>query len=136
MRWLTWINAALLAVTGILIGANGVLVVVAPSRTRSAYGVAVADVDLVILLRHRAVLLVVIGFGLVLAALRAQVRVVAMCAAAISMATFVLFTFGSEGANTAQRRVAVIDLVLLGVLGVAAVAPRPPGGRRPAGPAR
>lgn len=134
MRWLAWIRGVLLVVTGVLISANGVLVAAAPSRTRTAYGIDATDVNVVILLRHRAVLLVVVGLGLVVAAFCAQVRGAAMWAAAVSMAAFVLLTFGAEHANAAQRRVAEIDLVLLGVLALAAVLPRRPAARRPAEP--
>lgn len=122
MRWWSRGRAALLAVVGVGIGANGVVVAVAPERLRATYGIEVDGPDLAILLRHRAVMLALIGSALVASAFRRELRTAAVTGGALSMATYVLMAL-TAGVNDEQHRVAVADLVLLGLLAAAAVAP-------------
>ncbi|MFE6686080.1 hypothetical protein ACFVFQ_06335 [Streptomyces sp. NPDC057743] len=110
-----------------LVGAINLLpgfVAVAPSRIGTAYGVAVDggdSPDLVLLLRHRAVLLALVGIGLLCAAFIPSLRVPAMTAGGVSMGTFLLFAYATPALNGATMRVARIDIAAVVLLVVAAV---------------
>ncbi|MFF9481577.1 hypothetical protein [Streptomyces sp. NPDC014733] len=114
--------AALLFLVGVVNLLPGV-VAITPSRIGAAYGVA-ADADgspdLVLLLRHRAVLLALVGTGLLCAAFLSSLRVPAMAAGGVSMGTFLLFARVTPALNGATMRVARIDLAALVRLAVAA----------------
>ncbi len=125
MRWLSRCKRVLFVGVGVAIAFNGVVVVVAPGRIGSTYGLpddGTNDGDVAVLLRHRAVMLALIGAGLAVSAFRREVRIVAVPAAAVSMATFAGFAFAGD-VNAVQRRVAVADVVLLVVLAIAAASP-------------
>jgi len=119
--WQERIAAALLVVVGVANAVNGVVVTLAPGRAPATYGVTITDPGVVVLLRHRAVLLTLVGAGLVVAAFVSSLRAPAMWAAAISMASFMVFAFTMSGAGSANLKVAVTDVVLLALLGGAAV---------------
>lgn len=123
MGWLCWGRRLLLAVVGVAIAWNGVVVAVAPGRIPAVYGVPVDGAETAVLLRHRAVLLTLVGLVLVASAFRREVRSAAIPAAAVAMATFALFTFSAD-VDDRQRRVATADVVLLGLLAAAAVPER------------
>ncbi len=134
MRWYSRCKQVLFVGTGVAIAFNGVVVAVAPGRMGSTYGLpddGTVDGDVAVLLRHRAVMLALIGVLLAVSAFRREVRFLAVPAAAVSMATFAGFAFAGD-VNDVQRRVAVADVVLLVVLAAAAAAPerRPPARRR------
>ena len=118
MGWLRRFKRVLLVTIGLGIGFNGVIVAIAPERIQATYGIVADDPDVAVLLRHRAVMLALIGSLLVVSAFRRELRFAAIAAAAISMATYVLFAFTTES-NDPQRQVAVIDVVLLVLLAVA-----------------
>lgn len=61
MRWLSRLKRVLLVTVGMGIGLNGVIVAVAPGRIPATYGIAVDGPDVAVLLRHRAILLVLLG---------------------------------------------------------------------------
>lgn len=122
MGWLAWCKRPLLLLVGVAIGANGVVVAVAPARLEATYGIAAGGPDAAVLLRHRAVMLGLIGAALVAAAFRRELRPAAVPAAAVSMAAFAVFALTAD-VNDQQRRVAVTDLVLLVLLGTAAALP-------------
>ncbi|MCS0638373.1 hypothetical protein NX801_22500 [Streptomyces sp. LP05-1] len=121
--WIDRLTTALL----VIVGAVNLLpsfVALAPSRITTAYGITVdgADAaDLTVLLRHRAVLLGLVGIGLLCAAFIPSLRVPAMVAGAVSMGTFLLFAYATPGLNSATMRVARIDIAALALLAVAAV---------------
>lgn len=103
-------------VVGAAVAWNGVLVAASPGLMRRTYGVAVDDdPDLVLLLRHRAVLLAVSGILLAASAGRPQLRVPTTAAAAAGMASFVAFSLTGD-VNGHQREVAAADVGLLVLL--------------------
>ena len=121
--WLDRVATALL----LLVGAVNLLpgfVAVAPSRITTAYGVSVdgADsADLTVLLRHRAVLLGLVGLSLICAAFVPSLRIPAVTAGVISMGAFLLLAYSTSGLNSATMRVARIDVAAIVLLAVAAV---------------
>lgn len=122
MQWSSRSKSVLLVIVGVGIGVNGVVVAVAPQRLQATYGIEVDGPDVAVLLQHRAVMLALIGLGLVASAFRRELRAAAVPAAALSMATYAMFALAAD-VNDRQHRVAVADLTLLGLLAAAAVIP-------------
>jgi hypothetical protein len=127
---LSLLKRVLLVGVGSAVAFNGVVVAVAPARIPDTYGVAAEGPDLVVLLRHRAVLLAVVGLALAVSGFRRELRVLAVPAAGAGMGAFALFAAGAE-VNGHQRGVAVLDGVLLALLALAVALPdrRGPGAR-------
>lgn len=108
----------------IAIGAVHVLpgaVALSISKARTAYGIEAAGPDLAVLLRHRAILLAMVGVGLIVAAFLPSLRAPAMTAAAISMTSFIAIALQTGDLNRRTRRVLHIDLYALAGLAVATV---------------
>ncbi|HET6357777.1 hypothetical protein [Streptomyces sp.] len=121
--WIDRLITALLVVVG-AVNLLPAVVAVAPSRINTAYGVSVdgADsADLTVLLRHRAVLLGLVGIGLLCAAFIPSLRVPAMIAGAASMGTFLLFAYATPALNSATMRVGRIDVAAIALLAMTAV---------------
>ncbi|MEU2033276.1 hypothetical protein [Nocardia amamiensis] len=108
---------ALLAAAGLLNTAPAIGAV-APQGMYAAYGIAAADRDLEVVLRHRAVLFAVVGIGLLLAILRPALRPIAVCANAISFGGFLVLVIVGGPVGPGLMRVAAFDVVGLVALGV------------------
>lgn len=95
-----------------LIPAAGLL---SPERLRVLYGVAPDAPDLILLLRHRALLFALLGGFIVLAAFRPALQPLAFLVALVSMGGFLLLAAGGDhGASIARVvRADVAGLVLL-----------------------
>jgi hypothetical protein len=106
-----------LAVAGIInllptIGATGA------GGLRSLYGFEIANPDLEILLRHRAVLFGIVGALLLAAAIRPGLREVAALVAGASMASFIVIALLVGGYGPAIGKI-----VIAGVIGLLALVP-------------
>ncbi len=108
----------LLVIVGIGNLAPGI-VAVAPARAATLYGVTDAGPDLLLLLRHRAVLLALVGSGVIVAAFVPSIRPVTTIAAAVSMASFLALAVPIGRLNHRNRRIAAIDIGGLVVLAAA-----------------
>jgi hypothetical protein len=86
------------------------------------YGVTAADTDMLILLRHRAVLFGLLGALILLSLFFSQWRGLAIGAGLVSAVSFVLIAKMSAGYGEAIARVVVADWVAIGCLVVAAIA--------------
>jgi hypothetical protein len=80
-------------------------------RLRALYGVAIDDPNLVLLMRHRAVLFAIFGLLLVAGAFHAPLRGAAIAAGLASMLSFVALAFLAHDASSVIRRIAWIDVV-------------------------
>lgn len=118
MRYL--ISATLIGVS--LIHLLPLVGVLGSERLASLYGVAVADPNLLILLRHRAVLFGLLGGFMVLAALRSSVQPLAFAAGFVSVASFVGLAWTLDGYNAHIARVIAVDIGALVLLVIGAVA--------------
>jgi len=87
------------------------------ARLRALYGLPFEEPNLVILMRHRAILFGVVGGLLLASAFYVSLRPAAYVAGFVSMASFVLISWQVGGYNQNLRRVIVVDLV-----GIAALA--------------
>ena len=107
---------ALLAVVHLL----PVAPVFAPEALTRLYGVQSGDTTLLVLLRHRAVLLALIGLLCLWAAASPSARPAALLAASVNIASYLVF-YGLYGAPAGPlRTVAIVDAAALGPLAVAA----------------
>ena len=92
------------------------------ARTKSLYGFATEGAAMELAMRHRAVLLALVGLLLGLAAYDDAWRRPALLVAGVSKGSFLLL-FALTGPHEApMRRVALPDIVALFMLGVAAAA--------------
>jgi hypothetical protein len=103
----------LLVGLGNLLPVTGVL---SAARLEALYGVAIGDPNLLVLMRHRAVLFGIVGALLVAAAFRPAWRAAALAAGLVSMLSFVALAWLVGDVNAELRRVAVVDLVLSAIL--------------------
>jgi hypothetical protein len=99
-------------------------------RVGSLYGVTVAEPNLEILLRHRAVLFGIVGALLVLAAFRRALQPLALVVGLVSVVSFLLLAAQVGGYNARVGRVVTADWLALGCLVVAALGRRLAGGVR------
>ncbi len=120
--WRAKVKRGLLMVVGVGIGSNGAVVTLAPERIQPTYGISAQDLDVTVLLRHRGLLLSLVGLLLVVSGGRRELRSAAVPVAAASMAMFVFLALTS-GSNTQQRNVAYGDLGLLALLSAAVAIP-------------
>jgi hypothetical protein len=77
----------------------------------SLYGLAIDDPSLLVLMRHRAVLLGLVGGYLIVAAFRPALRPSALVLGFASMLSFIALAYSVGGINAAVQRVALIDVV-------------------------
>lgn len=99
-----------------------VIGVLSPRHLESLYGVEVANPDLAILLRHRAVLFGVLGGLLVWGVVEHGDRDVAVAAVLVSDVAYAALCFRHRDHNQHLRRVLRADLLSIAALVVAAVA--------------
>jgi hypothetical protein len=117
MRWWSPVLLALVGLVHLLpvTGAFG-----APQLER-LYGVSIADPNLLVLMRHRAVLFAIVGGLLLAAAARADWRPLAITVGIVSVGSFLLIAWTVGGYNALIARVVWIDVVALGLLLAAAL---------------
>jgi hypothetical protein len=92
------------------------------SKTLKLYGISIEGESLTILMRHRGVLLSLVGIVLIMAAFKTDYRILAIALALISKFAFIFLTFSSAEYSAEIRQVALIDVgaifMLLVVLGL------------------
>lgn len=118
MQYLT-IAALLMAAIIHLLPLAGVL---GAEPLQRLYGLPVAEPNLEILLRHRAVLFGLLGSFLLIAAFRPAWHGAALAAGLISVLSFLLLAWRVGGYNAEIGRVVLVDVVALAVLIVGSVA--------------
>ena len=116
-----YVTRAGLVVVGIihLLPLSGVL---SSARIAGLYGVDVDDANLVILLRHRAVLFGVLGGFLIYAAFHASLQRLALIAGAVSVGSFLWLASTTGSYNEQLSRVFSVDIAAIVILVTAAVA--------------
>ena len=109
------ISSAMLIVVGVihLLPLPGVL---GAGRLARLYGTVIEDPDLIILMRHRAVMFGLLGALLVAAAFRAELRGVAYVAGFVSVVSFLAIAWSVGGYGPAVGRVVAADVVALVLL--------------------
>lgn len=91
-------------------------------RTVKLYGIPIEGESLIILMRHRGVLLGLVGLTLIFAAFKPEFRIFAVTLAIISKLAFIFLVFTTSNYTAEVRQVALIDVgaivLLLAVLGI------------------
>jgi len=87
----------------------------------SLYGLPVDEPNLLVLMRHRAVLLGLVGAYMIVAAFRPALRPSAFMLGFASMLSFIALAYSVGGINAAVQRVALIDVVACALLAGATV---------------
>ncbi len=106
-----WTSIALVIVAAIHL--IPVAPVFAPEALTRLYGIAPTDSTLLVMLRHRALLLALVGILCLWAAWSAPVRPAALVAAAINVVGFLAFYAAYGSPAGALRTIAIGDLVAL-----------------------
>jgi len=88
-----------------------VMGVLGAERLESLYGLPFAGEDLLLLMRHRAVLFGILGAFIIFAAFRIHMRAIATVAGLISMLAFVLLALPLNAHGEALQRVFWVDVV-------------------------
>ena len=110
---------ALLVLVGIVNLLPGVVATVSVERAAAAYGVALDGPDLAVVLRHRGVLLTLVGLALIAVPWWPEIRTAAIVAGVISMASFVAIVLAKPGVGRPLRKVMWVDVGALAVTAVA-----------------
>ncbi len=113
--------SAMLVVTALihLLPLSGVL---GGKRLTALYGLPLDERNLAILMRHRAVLLGLVGLLLLLAAFRPELQAVALIVGFISVLSFLWLARSTGGYNARIARVFTADIIALVCLIVGAAA--------------
>ncbi len=114
------VTVALLIVAVIhIVPLSGVL---GRSRLEAFYGIPIADRNLEILMRHRAVLFGLLGVFILVAAFRPELQPAAFILGAISVVSFLWLAKSTGGYNAQVGRVFTGDVIALVSLVVGAIA--------------
>ena len=81
-----------------------------PGKTVKLYGFPIEGESLIVLMRHRGVLLGLVGIALIAAAFKSEYIVLAVGLALISKIAFIFLTFTSAGYTPEVQNVALIDV--------------------------
>lgn len=112
--------AACLIIAGIihLLPVSGLI---GAERLSLLYGISVSEPNLEILMRHRAVLFLLMGLLLVAAAFIPALRVIAIVGGFISVVSFLVIAWSTGDYNDAVRKVVIADIVAVIALCIAVV---------------
>ena len=107
-----YVVAAMLVIVGV-IHLLPLLGVLGAERLAALYGVSLSDANLVILMRHRAVLFGLLGLFFVVAAFRRSMQPAAFIAGFVSVLSFLFLAWSVGGYNAQIGRVFGADIVAL-----------------------
>ncbi|KZY67056.1 hypothetical protein, partial [Oleiphilus sp. HI0067] len=91
------------------------------AKLNDAYAIKLVSNDLILLMRHRALLFGILGGFILYAAFEPKYQSAAMLMALISMAGFLVLMLGGGEYNAALKKVMLIDIVGIVLLGIAAI---------------
>jgi hypothetical protein len=98
-----------------------VLGVMSADKLSNAYSIELAGNDIIILMRHRALLFGIVGGFILYSVFNPSYQIAAMIMAAISMLGFLYFVWAVGDYNGAIAKVTIIDLVGIVILAIAAI---------------
>lgn len=109
---LNYLISGILLIVGI-INLLPLIVFFDASKTAKLYGLPIEGENLTILLRHRGVLLSLVGIALIAAVFKSEYRILAIALALISKIAFIFLTFTSENYTSEIKQVALIDVAAI-----------------------
>ncbi len=89
------------------------------TKTESLYGVKISGESLEVLMRHRGVLLAILGAGLIFSVFKPEFRFPIILAALVSKFVFIFLTYTTSNVSSEVGKVALIDVISIVVLAVA-----------------
>ena len=98
-----------------------VIGVLSADKLSGAYSIELIGNDIIILMRHRALLFGLIGGFLLFSVFKPSYQIAAMVMAAISMLGFLYFVWAAGDYNALISRIAIIDLVGVACIAIASV---------------
>lgn len=113
-------------IAGLLIVAGAIHLVpivgvLGPDRLAALYDLSIDEPNILILMRHRAILFGLLGAFLVYAAFRPVLLPMAFVAGFISVVSFIAIAWSTGGYNDAVRGIVIGDIVALACLIIAVV---------------
>lgn len=90
--------------------------VLGADRLQTLYGVAIEGPDLQILMRHRAVLFGLLGVFLIVAAFLPGLQAIALAVGLVSVLSFLVLAWTTDGYNANLARVVMMDVIALVLL--------------------
>ena len=109
------INSILIFIIGI-VNILPIMVFFDIGKTESFYGVKINGESLEVLMRHRGVLLALLGTGLIYSVFKPEFRLSIIIAALISKFVFIFLTYTTANVSAEVGKVALIDVVSIVVL--------------------
>ncbi|MEM7433351.1 MAG: phosphopantetheine adenylyltransferase [Pseudomonadota bacterium] len=85
--------------------------VISAGQLETLYGLSFENNDLVILMRHRAILFGLLGAFMIYAAFRPTLQTLACIAGLISMLAFVVLAYASQPFGEALRKIVIADVI-------------------------
>ena len=85
--------------------------VISADQLVTLYGVPLENNDLIILMRHRAVLFGLLGAFIIYAAFRDSIQIIACIAGLISMLTFIVIAYAVGDFGTLFNKIIIADVV-------------------------
>lgn len=95
--------------------------IISAGRLASLYALDVSEPNLLVLMRHRALLFGILGLFICAAAFVPAWQLPAMLMAGVSMFGFILLAWQAGSVNAALGRVVIVDIVALALLAAAAM---------------
>ena len=114
------LTISILLITVGLINFLPVIGIISAEKLSAAYAVELIGNDIVILMRHRALLFGLIGGFMLYSVWKPSYQSVAMVMAAISMLGFLFFVAAADHYNASITKIAIIDLIGLAGLAITA----------------
>ena len=111
------VNSVLIFIIGI-VNILPIFVLFDVTKTDGLYGVKLSGESLEVLMRHRAVLLALLGTGLIYSVFKPEFRLPIIIAALVSKFVFIVLTYTTSNVSAEVGKVALIDVVSVGVLAV------------------
>lgn len=105
-----YLPAAILLIVG-LINFYPVVGVISAERLAKLYEINLENTDLIVLMRHRAVLFGLLGAFIMMSAFRPSLQLFACVAGLVSMIAFILLAYTSGDYGDALHRVVVADII-------------------------
>lgn len=110
--------AILLVIAGV-VNVYPAVGILGSSQLSKLYGLSFEETNLLILMRHRAVLFGVVGAFMIYAAFDRNLQVLAFIIGLVSMLSFVALVLLSGGYNSQLARVLIADIVASILVGIA-----------------
>jgi uncharacterized membrane protein (UPF0182 family) len=89
-----------------------------PKKINASYGISVTDVNLELLLRHRAVLFGIVGGLMIFSAIFKRYYDLSVIIGGISMVSFVILYYGIGNINAELKKVMLFDVAAIIILAI------------------